>query len=253
MASPVVAVLKGPSAKGVVRLTIDFRFVNLYTTGDAFVIPHLLDAIQKVGATSYISLFDARSGYWQLDVKAECKWLTVFAYEGGFYEWNRVPFGMKSSGNTFCRCVEIIVQPINHFCNPFVDDFSVCSDSWEQHLSHLCSFLCEIRKSDLTLSLNKCSLAKHEVRFVGHIIGSGKHRPDEEKLTTISDLAKPSTQKKIRKMIGCFNYLHSYVPKLAELCVTFTNSLLKTNQLLLCEQLLKRQHSEILKTLYVIV
>jgi hypothetical protein len=159
MASPIVAVLKGPSGKGGVRLAIDFRFVNFYTTGDAFVMPHLLDSIQKVGSARYISVFDARSGYWQLGVKEECKWLTAFAYEGGFYEWNRVPFGMKSSGNTFCRCVQIIVQPIRHFCYPFVDDFSVCSDSWEQHLSHLRSFLCEIRKSGLTLSLNKCSLA----------------------------------------------------------------------------------------------
>jgi hypothetical protein len=227
MASPIVAVLKGPSGKGGVRLAIDFRFVNFYTTGDAFVMPHLLDSIQKVGSARYISVFDARSGYWQLGVKEECKWLTAFAYEGGFYEWNRVPFGMKSSGNTFCRCVQIIVQPIRHFCYPFVDDFSVCSDSWEQHLSHLRSFLCEIRKSGLTLSLNKCSLAQHEVRFVGHIIGSGKHRPDEEKLATISDLAKPSTKKEIRKMIGFFNYFHSYVPKLAELCVPFTNLLAK--------------------------
>jgi hypothetical protein len=75
--------------------------------------------------------------------------------------------------------------------------------------------------------LNKCSLAQHEVRFVGHIIGSGRHRPDEEKLATISNLAKPSTKKEIRKMIGFFNYFHSYVPKLAELCVPFTNLLAK--------------------------
>ena len=227
MASPIVAVLKGPSGKGGVRLAIDFRFVNLYTTGDAFVMPHLLDSIQKVGAARYISVFDARSGYWQLGVKEDCKWLTAFAYEGGFYEWNRVPFGMKSSGNTFCRCVQIIIQPIRHFCYPFVDDFAVCSDSWAQHLLHLRSFFCEIRKSGLTLSFNKCSLAQSEVRFVGHIVGSGRHRPDEDKLASISDLAKPTTKKHVRKMIGFFNYFHTYVPKLAELCVPFTNLLAK--------------------------
>ena len=227
MASPVVAVLKGPSGKAGVRLAVDFRFVNLYSNTDAFVMPHLLDSIQKVGAARYISVFDARSGYWQLGVKEECKWLTAFAYEGGCYEWNRVPFGMKTSGNTFCRCVQIIIQPIRHFCYPFVDDFAVCSDSWKQHLSHLRSFLCEIRKSGLTLSMKKCYLAQHEVRFVGHIIGSGKHRPDEEKLAAISDLNKPSTKKDVRKMIGFFNYFHVYVPQLAELCVPFTNLLAK--------------------------
>ena len=56
MLSPTVAVLKGSSGKGGVRLAIDYRCVNLHSQGDAFVIPHLLDSIQKVGAARYIYL-----------------------------------------------------------------------------------------------------------------------------------------------------------------------------------------------------
>jgi hypothetical protein len=121
----------------------------------------------------------------------------------------------------------MIVHPIRNFCFPFVDDMSVCSESWTQHLSHVRSFLNEIRKSGLTLSLKKCSLAQPEVRFVGHVIGSGRHRPDESKLATIANIAKPVTKRDVRKMIGFFNYFHCYVPRLAELCVAFTNLLAK--------------------------
>jgi hypothetical protein len=64
-----------------------------------------------------------------------------------------------------------------------------------QHLSHVRSFLNEIRKSGLTPSLKKCSLALPEVRYVGHIIGSGRHRPHESKLAIISNIAKPTTKK----------------------------------------------------------
>jgi Reverse transcriptase (RNA-dependent DNA polymerase)/RNase H-like domain found in reverse transcriptase len=222
-----VAVLKGPSGKGGVRLAIDYRSVNLHSQGDAFVLPHLLDSIQNVEAAHYISVWDARTGYWQLGMKEESIWLAAFAYDGGLYEWNRMPFGLKTSGNSFCRCVHIIVQPIRDFCYQFVDDMSVCSETWTQHVAHLRSFLTVIRKRELTLSLKKCSVAQNEVRFVGHIIGSGRHRPHEEKLATISDLAKPKTKKDVRKMIGFFNYYHSYVPQLAKLCVPFTNSLAK--------------------------
>jgi len=58
MASSIVAVLKGPSGKNGVRLAIDYRFVNLHSQGDAFVMPHLLDSIQKVGAARYMSVWD---------------------------------------------------------------------------------------------------------------------------------------------------------------------------------------------------
>jgi hypothetical protein len=34
----------------------------------------------------YISVWDARAGYWPLGMKEESKWLTAFAYDGGLYE-----------------------------------------------------------------------------------------------------------------------------------------------------------------------
>jgi len=138
-----------------------------------------------------------------------------------------MPFGLKSSGNSFCRCVQNIIQPIHDFWFPFVDDMSVCSKMWSQHTLHLRSFLAEIHKSGLTLSLKKCSLAQKEVRFVGYIIGSGRHRPDEEKLATILELARPKIKKDARRMLGFFNYVHSYVPHLANLCLPLPNLLAK--------------------------
>jgi hypothetical protein len=227
MASPIVAVLKGPKGQGGVRLTIDYRYINLYSQSDAFVMPHLQDTIQKVGASRYITVFDAKSGYWQLGLKEEDRWLSAFAYDGGLYEWCRLPFGLRTSGNTFCRCVQMILEPIRDFCFAFVDDMTVCSNEWEQHLSQLRMYLTEIRRSGLTLSLKKCSFAQSEVRFVGHVIGSGRHRPDEMKLATVSDLNRPVTKKDVRRMVGFFSYFRNYIPHLAELSVPFTNLLAK--------------------------
>ena len=115
MASPLVPVLKGPSGQGGVRLAIDFRYVNSFCQGDALVLPHLSDAIQRVGASHYVTLADARSGYWQLSIRESDRWLTRFIFEGSLCEWCRTPFGLKTAGNTFCRCVELILQPIRDF------------------------------------------------------------------------------------------------------------------------------------------
>ena len=89
----------------------------------------------------------------------------------------------------------MILNPVRDFSFSFVDDLSVCSCYWTQHMSHLRAFLTEIRKSGLTLNVKKCSFAKPEVKFVGHVIGSGRHRPGEQKLATVTDLSRPITKR----------------------------------------------------------
>jgi hypothetical protein len=74
MASPIVPVLEGPSGQGDVRLAIDFRYVKSFSEGDALVLPHLSDAIQKVGTSNFITVVDAKSGYWQLKVRESDRW-----------------------------------------------------------------------------------------------------------------------------------------------------------------------------------
>jgi hypothetical protein len=159
MASPILPVLEGPSGQGGVRLANDFRYVNFFSEGDALVLPYLSDAIQKVGTSNFITVVDAKSGYWQLKVRESDRWLTAFLSEGSLYEWCRMPFGLKTAGNTFCRCVEIILQPVRDFSSAFVDDMTIGSENWSQHLHNLRLFLHEVQKSGLTLSLDKCKFA----------------------------------------------------------------------------------------------
>jgi len=71
--------------------------------------PNLNDLIHNVGSENFITTTACRSGYWQLPVKPENRWLTAFAYDGGLWEWTRLPFGLRTSGNSFVRCVQIII------------------------------------------------------------------------------------------------------------------------------------------------
>ena len=137
MASPIVPVLKGPSGKGGVRLAIDFRYVNSFSPSDAMTLPHICDAIQKVGASNFITVVDAKSGYWQLNVRESDRWLTAFVFEGNLYEWCRMPFGLKSASQTYCRCAQMILNPIRDFSFSYVDDMTVGSAGWMLHLSHV--------------------------------------------------------------------------------------------------------------------
>ena len=127
-----------------------------------------------------------------------------------------MPFGLKSASNTFMRCIAKILRPIQVFTEPFVDDMSVHSNTWDDHLTHLDQFLSVIHDSGLTLNLNKCTFAQSKVTFVGHVIGSGWIEPDPVKVATVHDIKPPITKKDVRRLIGFFSYFRSFIPSLAE-------------------------------------
>jgi len=57
MASPVVCVLKGKEGRDGVRLAVNYRYVNRFTT------PDLSSIFQRVGQSRCITIADCKAGY----------------------------------------------------------------------------------------------------------------------------------------------------------------------------------------------
>jgi len=218
MVSPVVCVLKkneGDLKTPAVRLTVDYRYLNRYTVGEMVPMPAIEEMIHRVGRGNFITTADIRSSYWQIAIKPEDTWLTAFITDFGVFEWVRAPFGLKWSGNSLVRAMQITLSPLREFADSYVDDMSVFSDVWLQHLTHIRSFLLSVKSSGLTLNLKKCRFALPEVTFLGHVIGSGKHGPDPEKVQAIECLQTPKTKSDLRKVLGFFSYFRMYLSDFA--------------------------------------
>ena len=134
-----------------------------------------------------------------------------------------MPFGLKSAGNTFVRAVQLILQPIREFTDSYVDDLSAFSDDFETHLRDLRQFFSTIQSAGLTINLHKCHFAKPEVKYLGHLIGSGCHRPDPERLKAVSELKHPVTKKELRQMLGFFSYYRAYIKDFAKIAKPLTD------------------------------
>ena len=72
-----------------------------------------------------------------------------------------------------------------------------------------------IQASGLTLGLKKSEFAKPEVKFIGHLIGSGHQRVDPVKIEVINALKEPETKKQLRQIIGIFSFFREYIPNFA--------------------------------------
>ena len=223
MASPLVCLLKGPSGRDGIRLAVDFRFLNRYTISDAFPIGDIEEIIQKVGNSTCNSVLDCAAGYYQTYVCEEDRWKTGFICDDQLYEWIRTPFGLKSSGQTFCRAAQQVLQPVKDIAAAWIDDIIVHSNGFSQHLIDLERFFKVILNAGMTLKLKKCRFALSEVKYCGQILGSGKRRPDPEKLAAIDAIKLPETKKQVRQLLGFFNYFRDSIPSFAEIAKPLTD------------------------------
>lgn len=65
-------------------------------------------------------------------------------------------------------------------------------------------------------------IAQSSIRYLGHVVGSGKHGPDPAKLEAIKGLKVPQTKKELRSALGLCGYYRDYVPNFAAIAKPLT-------------------------------
>jgi len=75
----------------------------------------------------------------------------------------------------------------------------------------------------MTLNMAKSEFAKHEVKFVGHLVGSRQKRTDPYRLVAIRQLCRPQTRKQLKSVLGLINYHRTFIRGYAELAKPLTD------------------------------
>ena len=63
---------------GVIRLTCDYRSINLMTVNNAYGMADLTELIERAAKAKYVSTIDLAFAYWQVAMSPESKLLTSF-------------------------------------------------------------------------------------------------------------------------------------------------------------------------------
>ncbi len=103
-ASPVVLARK---KDGKLRMCVDYRALNARTVRDAYALPRIDEVLDALSGAKYFSVLDMKSGYYQVEVAEEHKERTAFTVGPlGFWEHNRLPFGLCNAPATYQRLME---------------------------------------------------------------------------------------------------------------------------------------------------
>lgn len=211
---PVVCVAKKDSS---VRMCVDYRMLNAFTELEAYPMAHVPDLLARVGAAHYISTLDMLRGYYQIPLEESSRVYTSFATHRSQYQFKVMPFGLQGSAATYQRIMNRILSPHLDYSVAYLDDVAIFSTTWEEHLEHLGKVLESLTQAGLTGNLGKCCFAKRRVKYLGHLVGSGTHQPDPDKLKAIRDIAPPKTKKEVRSFLGLVGYFLDYVPDFAKI------------------------------------
>ena len=204
---------------GLLRFCVVFCKLNNKTVKDAYAIPRIEESLHLLAGAKYFSKLDLRSGYWQVEIEEEDKEKTAFQMGGlGFYEFNRMPFGLCNAPATFQRLMEWCMGDLNlRDCLIYLDDIVIFSSTFQEHLAHLEAVFSRLAEHNLKLKASKCEFLKSEVTYLGHVVSEEGIQTEPEKLEAITTWPVPQNVKEVRSFLGFTGYYRRFIKNYASI------------------------------------
>jgi hypothetical protein len=155
---------------------------------------------------------------------------TAFQTHSGHYKYRVMPYGVTGGPATFESVMNVILAPLLRKCVVvFIDDILIYSKSWEDHLQHITEVLTILHHNHFHIKISKCSFAKQQLTYLGHIVSSQGVATDPSKIESIKDWPQPLNVKDLRSFLGMVGYYRRFVPQFGLICKPLTNLLKKGN------------------------
>lgn len=180
---------------------------------DSHAIPRIEEITDNLRGAKHFSTLDMRSGFYQVEMEESHKPRTAFTVGPlGFYQFERMPFGLSNSPATFQRLMERAMGDLHmRECFTFIDDTIVHGDSFEQHLERLEHVFEKVRQGNLKLNPDKCTFFKLRIKFCGHVVSEAGVETDPDKTVRISEWPIPESAEQLREFLGFAGYYRRFV------------------------------------------
>ena len=211
---PLIIIKKGD---GTVRTSLDARKLNLQLKDDKYPLPHMRELIHKIGRriTSgdkcFITSCDLSKGYWQVQLKDEDQQKMAFSYDNKQYKCHRALYGVKTIPSGFARIMSEIFNGIPGLFL-YLDDISLVSSSWEEHLSSLQILFEKCIEYGINLSPAKCKFGISRMDFLGFSISRNGVNVTSKHTDSIKNYPVPANRQQLKSFLGLCAFNSHLVP-----------------------------------------
>jgi hypothetical protein len=202
---------------GKIRVCIDFRNLNRATPKDEYPMPTAGILVNNASGHRMISFLDNNAGYNQVFMAKEDVHKTVFRCPRfvGLFEWVVMMFGLKNTGTTYQRAMNLIFHDLlGVFLQVYIDNVVVKSVGFQEHMADLHVSLERIRKYDLKMNPPKCAFSVLAGRFLGFIVHKQGIQINPKNIEAINKMEEATCKRDVQRLLGKINYLRRFIANL---------------------------------------
>jgi hypothetical protein len=223
--SPIVVVAKNENK---IRICTDAREANRAIQRQRHNTPTIDDLLHKLNGAKVFSKIDLNSGYHQLELHPDSRYITAFCTHLGIFQYKRLNFGINTAAEIFQKKVEELISGIDH-CINISDDIIIGGVDDEDHDKKLDEVLRRMREEGATANSQKCEIGQSEIEFFGFHFSSDGVKVQLSKLNALQSASQPKTANEVRSFLGLASYCSRFIPQFSTIAKPL-RELTKKNQ-----------------------
>ncbi|KAE8999481.1 hypothetical protein PR001_g19044 [Phytophthora rubi] len=234
-ASPIVVIIKKNGID--IRLCIDYRLVNSLTRLMIYPMPLINDLLEDLDKVLWYCSLDMASGFWVVTMTDRACAISAFITPFGLFEWNWMPFGLKSAPQIYQRMLDNALygftriprlegDPVSKPPDPetspdliptepkedgkksvlgrrsYIEDILITAESGDHLCSRVEGLLDVCDELNLSISVVKSFWGKSQVEYLGHKVSSRGLEANPKDLSALTDLPFPGSLRAMQSFWG---------------------------------------------------
>ncbi|RDY14101.1 hypothetical protein CR513_00884, partial [Mucuna pruriens] len=198
-------------------MSMDYTDLNKACPKDPYPLPSIDKLVDGVSGFALLSFMDAYSKYNQIQMHPRDEEKTAFIIDNGTFYYKVMSFGLKNTRATYqCLMDKIFKDVIEVDVEVYIDDMVVKSEAAGEHYAVLTRVFRIMRKHQLRLNPEKCSLGVQVGKFMGFMLTEKGIEANPEKCQAVIIMRSPQTVKEVQQFMGRVTALSRFISRAAK-------------------------------------